>query len=32
VVLTDGSRPPDKGQVMLSPIEQAIALASALHK
>jgi len=30
VVLTDGSRPPDKGQVVLTPIEQAVALASAL--
>jgi aryl-alcohol dehydrogenase-like predicted oxidoreductase len=30
VVLTDGSRPPDKGQVVLTPIEQAVALASTL--
>jgi len=30
VVLTDGSRPPDKGQVALTPIEQAVALASTL--
>jgi len=32
VVLSEANRLPDKGQVMLSPIEQAIALASALHK
>jgi aryl-alcohol dehydrogenase-like predicted oxidoreductase len=32
VVLSEANRLPDKGQVVLSPIEQAIALASALHK